>query len=327
MKIPASFRAVYEQQSGLAVVLQRRVDELLKTKKNVNWHYVSRVKTLESFALKLESGRVADPAALEDFFACTIVVRNSTEIGEAEQLVCREFALKERRPKEDNATHKAPDAFPFDDLRLYVAWRDDPASPPTPIGNRVFEVQIKTFLQHAWSIATHDLVYKTAEPHWGKQRIAFQIKAMLEHAELSIQEAERLSTGAGLAKSTRDSRRVSDAIAVLRRIWSSADDLPTDLRRLSENVNELCLAVDINTSDLERALVEETASGRGAQIRNLSPFGIVLDSLFRRYPDKIAEALVDKRRERKPKIVIPAELELPTGSDPSKWANCLVVRT
>lgn len=326
MKIPASFRAIYEQQRELALIMQRRVDDLLKNRKNANWHYVSRVKAEESFALKLESGRVQDPNSLEDFFACTLVVRNSTEIAAAERLICDEFTPHTRRPESDDATHKNPEAFPFDDLRLYVAWRDDPQSPPTQIGGRIFEVQIKTFLQHAWAIATHDLVYKTDTPHWGKQRIAFQIKAMLEHAEVSIQQAEQLATSTGLAKSTRNSQWMSELIAMLRRVWASSDDLPTDLRRLAENIGTLCAAVDINIIALEELLVDETAAGRGAQIRNLSPFGIVLESLFRHYPRELSRALKDRRRGGKPKIVIASELELPSGSKPGEWLNGLVVK-
>jgi hypothetical protein len=40
------------------------------------WFFTWRLKELESFALKIETGRVSNPVALEDFFACTIVLRS-----------------------------------------------------------------------------------------------------------------------------------------------------------------------------------------------------------------------------------------------------------
>src|SRR5439155_22709942 len=43
----------------------------------------------------------------EDFFACTIVVANATEIAEAEKLIGENFAVKERRPPRPAHTHRA----------------------------------------------------------------------------------------------------------------------------------------------------------------------------------------------------------------------------
>lgn len=324
MKVPGSMRSLYDAQWPLNEVLKEKVDHRLKSLKHQGWHYESRLKELESFALKVESGRFSSPEALEDFFACTLVVRNAAEVSEAEALIIREFAFKERRPRTDDSTHKDPDSFPFDDLRLYVAWRDDPTLRPTSVNGLLFEVQIKTFLQHAWSIATYDLVYKTAEPHWGKQRIAFQIKAMLEHAEVSIQEAEKLSAGAALAKTTRASRSLSEAIAVLRAVWAS-DDLPKDLRRLAENVCAVAEALRLDMADLKRVLEAEGAEGRGAHTRNLSPFGVVIASLFRRRRDQLIGVLSSPHHKKRPKIVISAEVELPPGVDTTTWSNAIVL--
>src|SRR5437870_9901237 len=118
MKIPASIRRLYDDQDRICGRLKERVDALVRPRLHEKWHYESRTKTVESFTLKIESGRFGDPSALEDFFAATIVVRNGAEIAEAERLVTELFSFQSRRPEKDDATKKAPEAFPFDDLRL-----------------------------------------------------------------------------------------------------------------------------------------------------------------------------------------------------------------
>jgi hypothetical protein len=78
MKIPASIRRLYDDQDELCGQLKERVDALVRPNLHEKWHYESRTKTVESFTLKIESARFGDPAALEDFFAATIVVRNGS---------------------------------------------------------------------------------------------------------------------------------------------------------------------------------------------------------------------------------------------------------
>src|SRR5580704_14333064 len=131
MKIPASVRRIYDNQEEICKQLKTRVDSLIKPRLHDRWHYESRIKSIESFTLKVESGRFNNPAALEDFFAATIVVRNGSEIAVAETLAKDLFILDSRRPESDSHTKKPPEAFPFDDLRLYLRWKDASALPPT----------------------------------------------------------------------------------------------------------------------------------------------------------------------------------------------------
>ncbi len=300
------------------------VDEQILSLKKPRWHYESRVKQLVSFALKIETGRFKEPAALEDFFACTIVVANASELEQAEGLICRHFTLRERRPKKKR-TRNAPEKFLFDDLRLYVRVRDDPTVPPPPLNlsGIVFEVQIKTFLQHAWAIATHDLVYKSDEVDWSRERIAYQVKAMLEHAEVSIQEAGKLATSSFLAKEDRQTKTIKSGIKLLKSQWNQ-DQLPSDVRRLAKNIIALLELLDLDIARLEAILENNKAHRSGVHMSNLSPYGTIVQYLFDTEQDRMHQFLTDCRTSAK--LVIPSEIELPTTSDPATFRNALFIR-
>ncbi len=326
MKIPASIRNAFDDQKIKFDRLKEKVDAAVNGIRKPRWHYESRVKTLQSYALKLESGRFRDPLALEDSFACTLVVANLAEVEEAEQLIRQRFQLLERRPNSSDYTHKRPDSFLFDDLRLYVALAADPNLPATGLESVRFEFQAKTFLQHAWSIATHDLVYKTDNVHWSKQRIAFQTKAMLEHAEVSILEAETLAASVALAKEDKNTKDIRRAIAIVRDQWST-DQLPSDVRRLAENV--LRLAGNLHLSlDRVQAVLDAGKATAGSHPTNLSPYATLVQYLLSAEQLAMVKYLEGEEQEsggQRAAIVIPAEIDIPAGIDRSKWKNALYV--
>ena len=322
MKIPASIRELHENQKEVNDRLKVAVGERMAGLKKPRWHYDSRVKDLPSFALKIESGRFQKPEALEDFFACTLVVSNAIEIAEAEKLVGENFSVQYRRPKQIDKTHKPSNSFPFDDLRIYAVLREGPSIPPTDLAGIVFEVQIKTFLQHAWSIATHDLLYKSDDVNWSKERIAYQIKAMLEHAEISIQEAEGLAASAALAKEDPTTTAIKEGIKLVKTQWVG-DELPTDVRRLAMNVADLLNALRIKIERLEQILNDGKAQRAGVHPSNLSPFGTIVQYLFDAEKEKMVELL--KNEKTRTKILIPAEIELPAGLNRSELKNAVFV--
>lgn len=322
MKIPASIRWLYDDQKSVNDRLKKIIDKQMQSLKNSRWHYESRVKELASFALKIESGRYKNPQTMEDFFACTIVVANTTEIAEAEQMIGDNFRIRERRPQNHNQTHKASYAFPFDDLRLYVTLVDNPAMPPSDLVRVVFEIQVKTFLQHAWSIATHDLLYKTDDANWSKERIAYQIKAMLEHAEISIQQAETLAACGALAKEHRQTEVLKKGISLVKSQWSK-DELPHDVRHLARNITTLMEALRLKIGRLEEILNEGRAKRGGVHPANLSPYATIVQYLLNAEKEKMVALLEGEERETK--ILIPDEIELPACINKTRIRNAVFV--
>ncbi|HRJ63436.1 hypothetical protein [Brevundimonas sp. UBA2416] len=290
MKINSRVRDLHEAADARYRRLSEEVKEKLAPRcDEQGWFYRARVKSLESFALKLETGRIENPSAPEDFFACTVVVQTQAQLQQAEDLVLSLFDLHERKPPNDQETYKEASNFVFDDLRLYVRRRESASSRNQDLTGLQFEVQLKTILQYAWGVATHDLVYKTDTVSWPKSRIAFQVKAMLEHAKQDGRTADILKV-----------------IAAVERIWPD-DALPADRKRLAENI-QLALRIGDKKADDLVELVEAERRRVGLLPRNLSPYAFVVQALANSQVVNLERKL---ERSGRAKLVVHDEMDLP----------------
>lgn len=301
MKVAASVRRVYYSRVEVYERLKEDVDTYFKVKKKTRWHYESRVKNLDSFCLKVETGRYPKASELEDFFGACLVVENSSEIEAAIELITEKYEVSYRRPKDNSYTHKAPSEFVFDDIRLYVKLKDDPSRRPKGIEGFVFEIQIKTFLQHAWAIATHDLIYKGDNLSWASSRIAYQVKAMLEHAELSIMESNKLSESGLVKKSNNEFNTQNEICSFLRSKWDS-EFLPNDIIRLSGNIGEIVKMLRMNWGQAEE-LCEKSEYVGNSPVKNLSPYSAIVLSILSEHP-KAVQSL----KKRKKRLFLPKEV-------------------
>ncbi len=319
MKVQTSLRNIYALHRPFAERLEIDVRKAMMAAKGPRWHYESRVKAVESFCAKLETGRVVDPNALEDFLACTLVVPNSLDIPSAVEMVESIYTILYRRPPIDGETSKTPDTFRFDDLRLYCRRENDGSRPNDVLDGIVFEVQIKTFLQHAWGIATHDLSYKTDDVRWAKDRIVAHLKAAIEHAELSIQEADALSKSPMLQLSHSRTKSVVEIINAFKAAWSG-EDLPANLRGLAETITDIVDGANLTTAQFDDLLQGEKARRGGEMPLNLSPYGTAIQLLIRHH-----QASVERMLERaKTKLLLTPELDLPEGFPPHRLRNRVV---
>jgi len=319
MKIQNSIRDAFNSQSAINSSLKKVVDDTLESAKHERWHYESRTKELESFAIKIESGRVDDPFHLEDFLACTLVVPNTSQIDEAIAVVENFFSIRYRRPKVAGQTHKQADSFPFDDVRLYVVRKPGKGLPPIPLDNVVFEIQVKTFLQHAWGIATHDFRYKSDEVSWGKDRVVAHLKAALEHVELSLKEAETLAKSPAVALVNPQTKLVADAVSLLKKHWKRAD-LPKNLRGLGSSIAEIMKVAQLSCDELDLMLSQLEKSQGGLPL-NLSPYGVVLTAILSTKAADLDQGLSQTRRSR---ILLTPELTLPPGFPSAKATEAVV---
>lgn len=278
MKIAKPIRDVYYDQRSNYDLLASKVTDILKARsEEKKWFYTSRVKSLESFAQKIETGRVKHPSAMEDFFACTLVVPTSDQVTLARNLVRAQFEVIYQRPRHENKTHKASSSFVFDDLRIYVRMKGLDVDRSLTLKGVIFEVQIKTILQHAWAIATHDLIYKSASVDWPLERIAYQIKAMLEHAEIAIFKANDLAQAPVVAKEDKRTAAITHLLRHIEDTWDR-DKLPQNLRGLSESIFEV-LAICGLRVDCFPTIIENEQRRFGSLPLDLSPYAFTVQAL------------------------------------------------
>ena len=300
-----TYNAVYGDYERLSEEVCAKLEPEISAK---GWFFVSRLKEQESFALKIETGRVDNPRRMEDFFACTIVVPTVSQVGEAEALLEAMYTVEARRPAQDETTHKKASDFVFDDLRLYLKRGPSETGRNDDLEGLVFEVQIKTILQHAWGIASHDLIYKTDNVSWPKERIAFHVKAMLEHAEIAIAEAERLADSPAISKKDRDTASTLEIIHVLREFWT-VDRLPRDIKRLAESIRGVLKACDMQPNRLLDVLNAEKAR-IGVLPTNLSPYAFLVQALANSN-DVDFQARIAGAKNRRTKIFVHEDMDLP----------------
>lgn len=193
MLVPAPIREAYQDWSRLVLVLARRAEnELRDYCRKAGFLFDGRIKGLESVAEKLESGRAKSWESLNDLYACTIVVPLPTDEPQAVEWVRSRFmVLQELGP---STTKKSPDVFRFDGIRMYVRFKP-PANiepnAPDSIYLITFEIQVKSVFEFAWSRTTHALAYKAPTVDWRRQRLAAQLKAIVEQVNVVLEGFEQ----------------------------------------------------------------------------------------------------------------------------------------
>lgn len=189
MIYPAILDRKYQEYYPFVKQVADRVKAtLLNFCEDQGYALTSRIKTIESLAEKIEAGRFKKWSQLDDLFACTVIIPNLLKEAEVRQFCQEKFKVNRIIKRGQNK--KPPDTFRFDSTRIYASLKRPPEQQETDnflsIYSITFEIQIKSAFEHAWAVSTHDLVYKSSEIDWKKQRLAAQIKATVEQLDMLI---------------------------------------------------------------------------------------------------------------------------------------------
>jgi hypothetical protein len=241
VNIPQSLIEAYGELVPYLKEIEQRLTNALRPYAQSNFlPLVARIKTIESAAEKIETGRYGSFEELDDLVACTMVIPNLPHEDEVLGYCNRVFRIVDTKRR--SATKKSPELFRFDSTRLY-GFISMPEGIETGISSSIFnikfEIQIRTAFEHAWIVSTHPLTYKSDKIDWRRFRLAAQLKSATEHLDLSIVQFEQLASAIGESPwpELKERQQVVDLIEALNEegiIPSEAR--PKDMTRFVENL-------------------------------------------------------------------------------------------
>jgi len=153
--------------------------------------YVYRLKTLDSLAEKIETGRFERWSDIDDLFAFTVIIPNLSY--EKDVIEFLNTAFCEVDIKRRGTALKSPAEFRFDSTRFIGKLKQKEGDENNPIFNIKFEVQIRTAFEHAWIVTTHPLTYKSKELDWKRYRLTAQLKAIVEQMDMLVMGFDQAS--------------------------------------------------------------------------------------------------------------------------------------
>jgi len=309
---PESVRDAYGQVESLTRAIGDVVTSTLRTYCNSNGYlYFGRVKTLESTSEKIEGGRVDKWSKLDDLYACTIIVPTASH--EPSVLRKLDACFDQVTIRSRDTTQKAPDVFRFDATRYYGRLTADQAETRQPSLNEiVFEVQINTVFEFAWTRVTHDLVYKSDTVDWRRLRLAAQLKASVEQIEATIGAFEQ--TAAVVQQSSWSEIEVK--LKIVNFFKELLNDgivmtqlAPTSWRRFADNVYQLVASYSKNNyavaDKVDELLGELSATLRGPEAKPTPASGTLFQLV-------LGHVGLDETTGNLNKFTVVDSIELPT---------------
>ena len=173
-------RPVYEE---LAERVEKILAEILTIEK-INYAVIQhRAKTIESFQIKLKEINYSDKN-LPDLAGIRVVGYVRSDVEKIIQIIKEHFDVDEIKSK-DKSTELSPDRFGYRAIHLVCKLPKARTVLPEykKFKDIIFEIQVKTILEHAWAQIEHDRNYKYKGLPKNIQRDFYLIAGSLEIAD------------------------------------------------------------------------------------------------------------------------------------------------
>ncbi|MCP2727575.1 hypothetical protein [Limnofasciculus baicalensis] len=284
MIYPSILDRTYQEYYPFVEETAKRVKEtLINFCEQKGYAFTSRIKSIESLAEKIETGRFKKWSDLDDLFACTVIIPTLSHEEEVREFCKKTFQIIRTVKRGQNK--KAPDIFRFDSTRIYAKLKqidDTPQIDRLNIYKIVFEIQIKSAFEHAWLVSTHDIVYKNSEIDWKRLRLASQIKATVEQLDTLILAFEQ--TSMVIEDNDYSEIKIKRHLATeIKKLFDNRkipDELqPKDMNRFCDNLYRLMISAQKEEKDLKNIMKQIKTEIESTKI-NTIPLSISLFQYF-----------------------------------------------
>ena len=156
-----NYAARHEQFTQAAADAQVLIEETIA---NLPFHVnqiTSRAKSTKSLKEKLARKRYRNPASeITDLIGVRVVTYYSDQIDAVTSALARELRVF-RRLSVDKRQALNLREFGYRSVHLIVKPKSIASGRFSALGNRRFEVQVRSLLDHAWASIEHEIVYKS----------------------------------------------------------------------------------------------------------------------------------------------------------------------
>ena len=167
-------------------------------------HIECRVKTIESFLKKIERFKFYDNPfeRIQDFVGIRIITNYQDDVHKVIEIIRKEFDVDEELSG-DKSTELGIREFGYKSVHLKIF-----LSPPRvtlqewePYAGLPAEIQVRSVLQHAWSVIDHEIAYKSKlQPSSKIVRRLSRLSAKLEEVDEEFMALRDLSGKMDLTK-------------------------------------------------------------------------------------------------------------------------------
>jgi ppGpp synthetase/RelA/SpoT-type nucleotidyltranferase len=189
----ASCAKAQKDDVAAAAVLEKHIWQALRDSNLRPLMVAARAKSLESMRAKLLQKPYKRPRSqLTDRLGVRVILYHAREVDDVADLLRQTLTVRESHSSDKRLTLGLRE-FGYRSYHLVASLHDTTTSTPQlrELRGRVFEVQIRSLLEHAWAEIEHEVVYKS-DANWPreiKRRFA-SIAGVLELLEHEFEELE-----------------------------------------------------------------------------------------------------------------------------------------